>query len=179
MLKNLFASPPAVRVLMVCMGNICRSPTAEGVLRAKLQQAGLDGRVQVDSAGTHGYHVGAPPDARAQEHAQRRGYDLSRQRARRLQPADLERFDLLLVMDGDNRAFVNEMLAGLPPAKVRARVHLLREFEQPRPAELDVPDPYYGGPAGFDIVLDQVESACTGLVGHLSELVRGEAAGTS
>lgn len=101
------------RVLLICMGNICRSPTAEGVLRRKLQQAGLAARVEVDSAGTHGYHVGAPPDERAQRHALERGYDLSALRARKVEATDFERFDLVLAMDEDNLERLRELC---PPA---------------------------------------------------------------
>lgn len=152
---------------MVCMGNICRSPTAEAVLRHKLQAAGLDGWVEVDSAGTHAYHVGDPPDERAQAHATRRGYDLSALRARRVTSADYARFDLLLAMDWDNHALLESRC---PPA-LRNRVRRLAEFASPgtRPV---IPDPYYGGAAGFEEVLDLVEDACDGLVRHLGERLR-------
>lgn len=155
-----------VRVLMVCMGNICRSPTAEGVLRAKLQQAGLADMVHVDSAGTHGYHSSEPPDARATRHAAQRGYDLSTQRARPVAPEDFQRFDLLLAMDEDNLAWLRERA----PEAVRAhpgRIALLLSHAGRHARTREVPDPYYGGPAGFDHVLDLVEQACDGLVEHL------------
>ncbi len=145
------------RILFFCMGNICRSPTAEGVMRAKLAVAGLD--VEVDSAGTHGYHVGAPPDARSQEHAARRGYDLSPLRARKLVAADFSRFDLVLAMDEDNLANAQALC---PPAQ-RLRLKLLMDYA-PHAGNPHVPDPYYGGAAGFDEVLDLVEAACDGLV---------------
>ncbi|HEY1129309.1 MAG TPA: low molecular weight protein-tyrosine-phosphatase, partial [Roseateles sp.] len=145
------------RILFFCMGNICRSPTAEGVMRAKLAVAGLD--VEVDSAGTHGYHVGAPPDARSQEHAARRGYDLSLLRARKLVAADFSRFDLVLAMDEDNLANAQALC---PPAQ-RHRLKLLMDYA-PHAGNPHVPDPYYGGAAGFDEVLDLVEAACDGLV---------------
>jgi protein-tyrosine phosphatase len=151
------------RVLMVCMGNICRSPTAEGVLRAKLAAVGLAGRVEVDSAGTHDWHAGAPPDVRSQAHALRRGYDLSAQRARALEAHDFDRFDLLLAMDGDNLA----LLEGRCPPERRRRLRRLMEFA-PHAGRGDVPDPYYGGAKAFDEVLDLVEAACDGLVNHLS-----------
>ncbi|MFT7776728.1 low molecular weight protein-tyrosine-phosphatase [Roseateles sp.] len=145
------------RILFFCMGNICRSPTAEGVMRAKIESAGLD--VEVDSAGTHGYHVGAPPDVRSQEHAARRGYDLSPLRARQLVAADFSRFDLVLAMDEDNLANARALC---PPAQ-RHRLKLLMEYA-PHAGNPHVPDPYYGGAAGFEEVLDLVEAACDGLV---------------
>jgi protein-tyrosine phosphatase len=146
------------------MGNICRSPTAEGVLRRKLADAGLADRVEVDSAGTHDYHVGAPPDHRSQRHAAQRGYDLSALRARHLQPQDFQRFDLLLVMDENNLAHIEADC----PAPYRDRVRLLMDFA-PHAGSAVVPDPYYGGPADFERVLDLVEQACDGLVSHLRE----------
>lgn len=145
------------RILFFCMGNICRSPTAEGVMRAKLAAAGLD--VEVDSAGTHGYHVGAPPDARSQDHALRRGYDLSGLRARQLVAKDFERFDLVLAMDGDNLAHAERLC---PPGR-RDRLKLLLDYA-PQLGQRHVPDPYYGGAAGFEDVLDLVEAACDGLI---------------
>lgn len=148
------------RILFFCMGNICRSPTAEGVMRAKLAAAGLD--IEVDSAGTHGYHIGAPPDARSQEHALKRGYDLSTLRARKLLPQDFERFDLVLAMDADNLAHAQRLC---PPSQ-RHRLKLLMSYA-PQAGNPHVPDPYYGGAAGFDEVLDLVEAACDGLVASL------------
>lgn len=152
------------RVLMVCMGNICRSPTAEGVLRAKLRHAGLVAQVEVDSAGTHDYHVGAPPDHRSQQHALARGYDLSTLRARQVERADFERFDLVLAMDEDNLALLEELC---PPHR-RGRLQLLMAYAAD-PAASVVPDPYYGGPAHFEQVLDLVERACDALVLHLQQ----------
>lgn len=148
------------RILFFCMGNICRSPTAEGVMRAKLQAAGLE--VAVDSAGTHGYHVGAPPDERAQRHASRRGYDLSPLRARQLVAEDFQRFDLVLGMDADNIARAAKLC---PPAE-RHRLQLLLDYA-PQQGRRHVPDPYYGGDAGFEEVLDLVEAACDGLIATL------------
>jgi len=145
------------RILFFCMGNICRSPTAEGVMRAKLAAAGLD--VEVDSAGTHGYHVGAPPDERSQAHAARRGYDLSALRARQLVAQDFSRFDLVLAMDADNLAHAERLCL---PAQ-RPRLKLLLDFA-PQAGTRQVPDPYYGGAAGFEEVLDLVEAACDALV---------------
>jgi protein-tyrosine phosphatase len=157
----------ALRVLMVCTGNICRSPTAEGVLRKMLGEAGLHRRVEVDSAGTVDYHAGAPPDVRAQAHAAKRGYDLSRLRARKILPADFERFDLLLAMDADHVEYLRERC----PAGHADRIKLLLSYAPRQPAGAEVPDPYYGAPAGFETVLDLVEEACEGLLLHLQERV--------
>ena len=146
---------PVLRVLMVCMGNICRSPTAEAVLRQRLVGHGLDAQVEVDSAGTGGWHAGEAPDSRAQRHALRRGYDLSRLRARRVVEADFERFDLLLAMDEDNLT----ELQRLKPAGARAELRLF--------AAVEVPDPYQGGSQGFENVLDLIEQASDGLLAEL------------
>lgn len=151
-------------VLMVCMGNICRSPTAEVVLRAKLAAAGLEHAVRVESAGTHAYRVGEAPDERSQRHARRRGYELAPLRAREVVAADYERFDLLLAMDWDNLALLE---AGCPPPH-RRKLRRLMEYAPQAGSEV-VPDPYYGGAAGFDRVLDLVEAACDGLVLALSK----------
>jgi protein-tyrosine phosphatase len=134
-----------LRVLLVCTGNICRSPTAEGVLRARAQALGLADRLLVDSAGTHGYHVGEPPDPRTVRAAAARGYDLSSLRARAVTPGDFRRFDLLLGLDTSH---VHTLLQRAPPG--------LRERVQPFD-DRDVEDPYYGGPEHFERVLDQVE----------------------
>lgn len=147
------------------MGNNCRSPTAEGVLHARLAAAGLAGLVEVDSAGTHDYHVGAPPDPRAQDHAARRGIDLSGLRARQVGAADFERFDLLLAMDHDNLELLEE---ACPGPHLRHKLDLLMRFDPAAGSEV-VPDPYYGGAAGFERVLDLVESASDGLVKHLAK----------
>ncbi len=152
------------RVLFVCMGNICRSPTAEGVLRRKLQDAGLAARVEVDSAGTHGSHAGEAPDPRAVKHAAGRGYDLSRLRARRVARADFQRFDWVIAMDDGNL----DALRALAPEGASARVGLLMEHARRFSAVREVPDPYYGAPAGFERVLDLVEDACDGLVERLA-----------
>ena len=151
--------PTPTRILMVCMGNICRSPTAHGVLEKMVADAGLAQHITVDSAGTHGYHVGAPPDERAQQHAARRGYDLSAQRARHLTAQDFERFDLVLVMDEANETHARPLC---PPGQ-RHRLRRLTDFCTTVHAR-DVPDPYYGGAAGFEQVLDIVEDACRGLL---------------
>ncbi len=161
------------RILMVCMGNICRSPTAEGVLRHKLKAAGLAGAVEVDSAGTHGhYHAGEAPDARAQKHAAARGYNLAKLRARRLVEADYTRFHWLFAMDDDNLAHMRQML----PMGGTARLDLLMRHSRRFAGVREIPDPYYGPPRGFDEVLDYVEDACDGLV---ERLLKGDLDGTS
>ena len=143
-----------MKVLFVCTGNICRSPTAEGVLRRLAEVENL--KVHVESRGTHDYHVGEPPDERAQDHAKRRGYDLSAQRAKHFSTRDFEEFDLVLAMDRGHL----RLLQRLCPPRHAAKLKLLLQ-------EADVPDPYYGGPEGFEQVLDLVEAACRGLLANL------------
>jgi protein-tyrosine phosphatase len=145
----------APRILFVCTGNICRSPTAEGVLRHLAKQAGVE--VHVESAGTGDWHVGHPPDARAQHHARGRGYDLSAQRARQVAPRDFEAFDLIVAMDRGHLA----ILQGQCPHSHLAKLRLLVPGR-------DVPDPYHGGDEGFKRVLDMVEAACATLLGELT-----------
>jgi protein-tyrosine phosphatase len=154
-----------MRILFVCMGNICRSPTAEGVMRALLRDEGLDGRIELDSAGTGGWHAGDAPDARAAAAARARGIELAGA-ARQVTAADFDSFDLLLAMDRDNE---RELLARAPDEEGRAKVRLLREFDPEAVAagDLDVPDPYYGGPNGFERVLDLVQAACRGLLAEV------------
>ena len=153
------------QILFVCMGNICRSPTAHGVMRAKLQAARLHEVVTVDSAGTHNYHPDAPPDERSQHHALQRGYDLSDLRARQIAAEDYERFDLILTMDWDNQALVEQMC---PPQHQR-KLRRLAEFFQNNDSPV-VPDPYYGGAQGFEHVLDLIEDGCDGLLQHIERL---------
>jgi protein-tyrosine phosphatase len=145
------------------MGNICRSPTAEGVMRTLVREAGLDGRIEVESAGTGGWHAGEPPDARATEAARRRGVALAGA-ARQVRPDDFEAFDLLIAMDREN---LQGLLAVAPDQDAAERVRLLREFDPAAGGELDVPDPYYGGDRGFETVLDHVQAACRGLLAEL------------
>lgn len=151
-------------VLMVCMGNLCRSPTAEGVFRHLVREAGLQDRVHIDSAGTHGYHVGSPPDERSQAHARRRGYDLSGLRARQVSDGDFKHFDLLLAMDWENLRLLQE---DCPPEHAH-KLRRLMEFAPPGLGDV-VADPYYGGREGFETVLDHVEAACQGLLAHIRE----------
>jgi protein-tyrosine phosphatase len=150
------------RILFVCMGNICRSPTAEGVFRKLVQERAPHLQVEIDSAGTHAYHVGEPPDRRAIAAAARRGIDLSGLRARMVDEADFEGFDLLVAMDQLNR----EVLLDRSPDEYRERVRLMLEFAPSVDVD-DVPDPYYGGPVGFEHVLDLVEEASKGLIDEL------------
>jgi len=170
------ASAPAqgapIRLLFVCMGNICRSPTAHGVMRAKVQAAGLAARIEVDSAGTHAYHVGEAPDPRSQAHALRRGYDLSDLRARALTEADFHQFDRVLVMDAANLARARQLC----PALLHGRLDRLL-VHAPALNTLDVPDPYYGGDAGFETVLDLVEGACDSLLQALQRELRLQRSG--
>lgn len=151
-------------ILFVCMGNICRSPTAHGVFRQKVVDQGLGAWVKVDSASTHNYHPGSPPDERSQEHAAKRGYDLSDLRARQIQDADFERHDLILVMDMDNLALVQQEC----PQAHQYKVRRLTEFSLQHNRTV-VPDPYYGGKNGFEDVLDLVEDACEGLIQHVRQ----------
>jgi protein-tyrosine phosphatase len=148
------------------MGNICRSPTAEGVMRHLLLEAGLDSVVEVDSAGTGAWHVGDPADRRARAAARHRGIEVDSV-ARQVTPGDLDEFDLVLAADAENRRDLLR-LAGEDPER-RAKVRLLREFDPAsvQTGDLDIPDPYYGGGDGFDHVLDIVEAACRGLLGEI------------
>jgi protein-tyrosine phosphatase len=154
-------------LLFVCLGNICRSPTAEAVMAHRLQAAGLADAVRIDSAGTGAWHAGSAPDSRSAATAARRGITLAGA-ARQVRPADFSDFDLLLCADAQN---VRDLLGLLAPEDhdARARVRRLREFDPAAVAagDLDVPDPYYGGPSGFDDVLDLVTAACDGLIAQL------------
>jgi len=151
------------RVLFVCTGNICRSPTAEGVARHFIDTGGLGDLIEVDSAGTHGYHVGEAPDPRTRKVAQQRGYDLSALRARKLEVFDFQRFDLVLAMDRGHL----EAMRRLCPEVYRPRLALFMDYA-PDSALDEVPDPYHGRPRGFDVVLDMCESGVRGLLDTLS-----------
>jgi protein-tyrosine phosphatase len=153
-----------VRVCFVCLGNICRSPTAGGVLRHQLREAGLASQVEVDSAGTGGWHVGELPDDRARAEARRRGVDID-DPARQFERDDFTRFDLVIAMDDDNAAALRRMAQG--DDHHLAKIRLLRSFDPAAPPGAPVPDPYYGGPDGFAAVFDLVEAACRGLLDHL------------
>lgn len=149
------------RVLFVCLGNICRSPTAQGVFASQLQSSALQHEVSTDSAGIGGYHTGEPPDQRATAAALKRGYDLSTQRARAVSDDDFENFDLILAMDQSNL----DNLRARAPGKSHAHLGLFMEYAQDWPRE--VPDPYFGGEAGFEQVLNMLEAASQGLLDHL------------
>lgn len=151
-----------ISVLFICMGNICRSPTAQGVFEALVQRSGLNQLVRIDSAGTHAYHVGNSPDTRSQQTALSRGIDLSKQRARQFQEADFQAFDYVLAMDLNNL----QALQRFAQAQQHKNVRLFMEFAS-RWHEREVPDPYYGGSQGFERVLDMIEDASEGLLEHL------------
>jgi protein-tyrosine phosphatase len=152
------------RVLFVCMGNICRSPTAEGVFRRLVRDEGLEDEIEIDSAGTGGWHVGDPPDARATDAARRRGIELEGA-ARQFSPTDFDRYDLILAMDEENR---RDLLDVAPDEDARAKVRLFREFDPAsNGGDLDVPDPYFGGEQGFEHVLDLVDAAARGLLDEI------------
>ncbi len=153
-----------MKVLFVCLGNICRSPTAEGVFRAVVEREQACFITTIDSAGTADYHVGDPPDARTRAAARERGYDLSDLRARAVQPEDFHEFDFILAMDRANLA----TLQGMAPSGHRARLALLLDYA-PQAGSVEVPDPYYGQRADFERVLDLVEQGAAGLLAHLRE----------
>jgi len=154
-----------VRVLFVCMGNICRSPLAEGLFRKVVQDRGLADRIEVDSAGTGSWHVGEPPDRRMQETALRHGVDLSDQAARQFEAEDLDAFDHIFVMDRDN---LNDVLYLDRDERSGGKVRLFREFD-PEPDDFQVPDPYYGGDGGFENVYSIVERTANVLLDRLVE----------
>ncbi len=153
-----------VKVLFVCMGNICRSPTAQGVFSQEVQARGLQQQISVDSAGTHAYHVGEPPDERARHAAAGRQIDLNPLRARQVEVTDFARFDYVLAMDQENL----DLLLALCPDPVDGKVKLFMEFA-PGLAENEVPDPYWGGARGFERVLDMTEAASRGLLDHIEK----------
>ena len=151
------------RVLFVCMGNICRSPTAEAVFRHQVGIAGVDKKLYIDSAGTHSYHIGAPPDERAQSAAQRRGYDMKALRARQVQISDFEMFHHILAMDEDNLALLQQQC----PPQYSHKIGLLMQHSKNFTGRKEVPDPYFGGHQGFEEVLDMVEEAGLELLNHI------------
>jgi low molecular weight protein-tyrosine phosphatase len=153
-----------VKVLFVCMGNICRSPTAESVFRRRVEEAGLDGEIYIDSAGTHDYHIGESPDPRTRQAAMQRGYDMSTLRGRQVSRADFRGFDYVLAMDNSNLS----ILRRLRPEDAAGHLGLFLEFATQHD-EREVPDPYYGGEEGFERVLDMVEDASAGLLHHIRQ----------
>jgi protein-tyrosine phosphatase len=154
-----------LRLLFVCLGNICRSPTAEGAMRTLVREAGLEDRIELDSAGTGSWHIGSAPDERATAAAAVRGVVLEGA-ARRVRLEDFDDFDLILAMDSANLSDLRQLA---PDSEGRAKVRLLREFDAASDGadDLDVPDPYYGDGDGFERVLDLVQAACTGLLVHV------------
>lgn len=160
---NTAAADKIIRVLMVCLGNICRSPTAHGVFQKRIADANLMHRIEVDSAGTAGYHIGSKPDARSSAVAAKRGYDLTTQSARQVQQADFSRYDYVLAMDKSNLA---DLSSNCPNAH-KSKLSLFLDFGSGDAKE--VPDPYYGGDDGFDNVLKLVEDAADGLIAHIIE----------
>jgi protein-tyrosine phosphatase len=150
---------PNSSVLFVCMGNICRSPTAEGVFHRLVVAAGLKGRIRIDSAGTHDYHIGHAPDPRSQAAAAARGYELGHLRARQVDLHDFADFDYILAMDKGNLA----TLRGVAPAEYRSKPELFMAYGLRR-SVIEVPDPYYGSLEDFELVLDMAEDACAGLL---------------
>ena len=156
-----------IKVLFVCMGNICRSPTAEGVFRAQVAAAGLAPHIQIDSAGTHDYHIGDAPDGRAQAAAAKRGYKLSRLRGRQVGPRDFIEFDYILAMDMENLSRLQDQC----PSEHAHKLGLFLEYSK-NFLEREVPDPYYGGASGFEKVLDVAEDAGHGLLAHIQKKLR-------
>jgi len=154
---------PRARVCFVCLGNICRSPTAEGVFRHLVQEAGLSDRIEIDSAGTAAYHVGEPPDRRSAGAAAERGVTL-RGAARRFERGDFERFDYVVAMDGSNH---RDLLGLATTDEDAAKLSMLRRFDPASPDDADVPDPYYGGPDGFANVFEICRAGCAGLLAHI------------
>ena len=153
-----------IRVLFVCMGNICRSPTGEGVFRHLVEARGLAGKIDVDSAGTGAWHVGQPPDERATAEARKQGIDLSNQRARAVADSDFDDFDYIIAMDDDNMLGLQSRC----PAKFKNKLHKCTDFA-PGIGVDEVPDPYYGGPGGFNQVFKIVEAGAKGLLGHIQK----------
>jgi protein-tyrosine phosphatase len=153
-----------VSVLFVCLGNICRSPTAEAVFRHYVESAGLSASILIDSAGTHDYHIGHAPDLRSQHAAEQRGYDMSSLRGRQVESLDFERFDYVLAMDKANLA----ILQYLAPRGCKKQVQLFLDYARHH-KEREVPDPYYGGEQGFEQVLDMIEDAAQALLQHIQQ----------
>ncbi len=166
-MNNARSPTQAPSVIFICMGNICRSPTAEAVFRKHLAVAGVADRVVVDSAGTHAYHIGNPPDARSTKTAAERGYQMDALRARQALREDMERFDYVLAMDSENL----RLIQALAPTHLRDKPKLFMRFA-PDYGVTEVPDPYYGGDQGFEQVLDMIEAACAGLILDIQQKLR-------
>ncbi|MDR0421911.1 MAG: low molecular weight phosphotyrosine protein phosphatase [Proteiniphilum sp.] len=149
-----------IRLLFVCLGNICRSPAAEGIMATVVEKSGLQDVIEVDSAGTSGWHEGELPDERMRRHGKRRGYDF-RSPARKFRKSDFDDFDYILVMDRQNFASVKAMASSWEQT---GKIHMMTEFSRQHPHHDHVPDPYYGGASGFELVLDLLEDACEGLL---------------
>ena len=154
-----------ITVLFICMGNICRSPSAQGVFECLIAKKGLSKQFRIDSAGTHSYHIGSKPDARSIFFAKQRAIDISKQQARKVNKADFEEFDFIIAMDDDN--YLN--LLAICPAQYQGKVYEMMQFA-PHTNYTSVPDPYYGGEKGFDLVLDLLENACVGLLREIKKL---------
>ena len=152
-----------IKVLFVCMGNICRSPTADAVFRHLVKEAEADHIIHVDSAGTHAYHIGDPPDHRAQNTALQRGYKMHDLRARAVQTSDFEEFDYILAMDKENLSLLQQR----SPQQHLSKIQLFMQYGNHSDPDVEVPDPYFGGHQGFELVLDMVEEASHGLLAHL------------
>lgn len=157
--------PDTVSVLFVCLGNICRSPLAEGVFRHRVESAGLQDRIHIDSAGTGGWHVGEPPDPRSRDVAAAHGVSLEGQSARRVAPGDFRTWDWIVAMDRSN---LDDLVRLRERHGGDASVVLLRDFD-PDPGDGEVPDPYYGGPGGFDRVFEMVDRSCAALLERIAE----------
>lgn len=155
-------NPNRVKVLLICMGNICRSPTAHAVFRHLVQEHGLTELIEIDSAGTHAYHVGNPPDSRSMQTARKRGIDMSDLRARQVDLGDFYHYDYLIAMDDYNLSLLQEMA----PRDMAHKLSLFLSFA-PHLKEREVPDPYYGGADGFELVFDMVQAASEGLLSHI------------
>jgi len=160
-------------VVFVCTGNICRSPTAEGMFLHKVAKAGLSHDIEVDSAGTHGYHVGEAPDPRSVKHAALRGYDLSPLRARRFDKGDFHRFDLVLAMDEGHHDHLSRLMQPSHGQKLGHKLKMMMGYsDKYRASHREVPDPYYGGPEGFEHVLDLLDDATDGLLRELRGMLQ-------
>jgi len=160
-------SSKRVKVLFVCMGNICRSPTVEAIFKKTVKQAGLEDAIFSDSVGTHDYHIGEPPDERAQQAARKRGYDMSKLRARQVETRDFEQFDYILAMDRDNLVLLERKC----PSQHRNKLALFCDFDEGHAGQ-EVPDPYFGGAKGFERVLDMAEQVAASLLAHLREKLK-------